>query len=72
MDGDDLAVIQAAAGLGNGQPRLIEYCTLASHTGLAEADVRRVAGGLRQRGLCIATFGGIQLTAAGFEEIQVR
>jgi hypothetical protein len=65
MSQDEENILRAAYEIGNGQPRIIEYRTLAVRTNLAETVVRSIAGQLQQQRLCMATFGGLQLTSAG-------
>lgn len=65
MTNDEATVLRAAHELCNGEPRVIEYKALANRTRLTEAQVRAIAGQLQQQRLCMATFGGLQLTAAG-------
>jgi hypothetical protein len=67
MSHDAELVLRAAFTLGNGEPRVVEYRTLASATTLAEGVVKVVAAQLQQQRLCMATFGGLQLTAAGIQ-----
>ncbi len=65
MTDDGRDVLRAVAELTSGQIQLVEYSDLATHMGWPEGRVRIAAGQLRTRGLCQATFGGLQLATAG-------
>jgi hypothetical protein len=67
MSQDEVIVLRAAYELGKGEPRLIEYKSLAAQTNFGEAVVRGIAGRLQAERLCLATFGGLQLTATGLK-----
>ena len=65
MSDDERQVLRAAVEMSTDGPYLIEYTELAARTKLDVSRVRAAAAAMQRQRLCIATFGGLQLTAAG-------